>query len=266
VDKSVEEYFGINNFSNEWKLEVPNVNSNIVFSYTVDTSCYWKKCIYCNFAFGKSRVRDKLNYEFKNVKFDGKKIIRINTSTTEPKTFEQIIPSLPKLKNTRYDFYVRMGNRELNSLKNIDLSPYKFRFITGVEFPSDRILTHINKGVSKKEIFDMMYFFKENPNINVTVFIILGWPELISKDISDLGQFLDILPDNCKIALTRIYARPFTKLHDMYEPYRKQIMGPFYLGFIPQVEKNTLFLNRLARTIILQKGNVMKDFTRGGLL
>jgi hypothetical protein len=264
TEKSVEEFFGIEDFSNNWKIDIPIQFKEVVFSYTVDTSCYWGKCIYCNFTFCKRRIRKKFNFEFKDIIWDGNKIIRINTSATTNTQIKNILPALPRLEKTRYDFYLRFGKQELNSLKYIQKScaDLNLKILTGIEFPSDKMLSFFNKGITVKEIFDILPILEKQSNLIATLFIILGWEELENDDLVQLQKFIKHLPKNCKVAITRIFARPFTKLFEMYEREVEQQIGPFYLGFVPKLSKEKLKLNYEAKDIIFQHQNVV-DFTKG---
>jgi len=259
--KTLEELFEIDEFSCKWELNIPDVDERVVFSYTIDTSCYWGKCIYCNFSMCKDRIRQNPQYEFKGIKEP--KNIRINTSSTTPKQFKDIIPNLPVMDDTTYEFYMRFGNCELEALKSVDFGTNKFKLMSGIEFPSDRMLKYMNKGITTQEIYNMLEFLENHQsNVSITTFIILGWNELTAKDIMNLQTYMDKLPNNCHISMTRLYARPYTKIHNIYEPYQIQQIGPFYLGFIPKIDKDKLELSRIARRIVNQYDNVM-DYTKG---
>lgn len=261
--KSVEDFFNLENFSYKWKIDIP-ITGEVVFAYTIDTSCYWGNCIYCNFTFCKNRVRKELEFEFKDINYNEHKIIRINTSSIRPNQIRNILPKLPRLEKTRYDLYLRFGNEELKALEDIKehCSDLHIRFLVGIEFPSEKMLTFINKGITEKEIYNMLNLMKDQHSWECLLFIILGWEELENSDLQNLTSFIKRVPENCKIAVTRIFARPYTKLYNMYEKDKEQNIGPFHFGFTPKISNKKLELNLAAKEIILSYKNSI-DFSRG---
>lgn len=265
--ETVEECFQIPNFSQKWDLEPPPLSSEkpIVFSWTIDTRCSWGKCIYCNFSSAKPRVRENIDFGWRDFHWNGPKIIRLNTTTTTPHQIRTILPFLPRLPNTRYDLYLRWGQPELDAFQEIEnsISDLSFRFLVGVEFPSNRMLSFMQKGITEKEIENWLAFMTGRNSWEALVFIILGWPGLdLNTDLIPLKNFLRKIPLSCKIALTRIFARPNTILAKFFEPEIAQILGPFYLGFVPKLSPEKAMLNRLFRELILETPNTL-DFTKG---
>lgn len=64
--KSVEQYFNEPDFSYQWKLELPDIpekDSELSFGYTLDTNCYWGKCIFCNCYTRTPRTRYKIDQD-----------------------------------------------------------------------------------------------------------------------------------------------------------------------------------------------------------
>lgn len=264
TDKSVEEYFGIENFSYKWKLEPPDINDNLIFCYAIDEKCYWNKCVYCNYVTCRSRVREKIDFEFKDLKSNGHRFVRINTASTTPKQIKELVPRFPKSTKNRYDLYMRFGRSELEAFKIADIGESRIKLTCGVEYPSDRMLKFMNKGVTKEEIFNMTKFLGQKGNIEATIFIILGWEELEYKDLTDLKKYLDIVPENFTIFINNLFVKPYTSLFDRYQPTMEEHIGPFFLGYIPKLSKEKKRLNLMARDLILKyKERKIVDWSRG---
>jgi hypothetical protein len=262
---SVEEYFNQPNFNEQWSLDIPEGldNENLVFAYTIDTACYWRQCIYCNYAFCKQRKRPIINYGFENVKHNGSKTIRLNSPSLTPSLIKKVLPSLPKDTNLKYDLFIRCGDAENNAL--IEALPYTndivIRFASGIEYPSNRVLKIINKGLTLKEISKTVEIFKDSKH-ELFLFIILFWDGLNKNDIKDAEVFIKNTPPNIKLGITRIFAKPFTQLYNDYKIYKEINIGPFHLGFIPKISKEQIKLSRKVREAIRQHPNVM-DYTKG---
>jgi hypothetical protein len=94
--KTVEEYFEIENFSYHWKLEPPNFESDgIAFAYTIDTQCYWGKCIFCGpHAMCVKRKRKNINFEFGEILYKKKMFIRLHSPSMSIKNI-RLLKHLP---------------------------------------------------------------------------------------------------------------------------------------------------------------------------
>ena len=265
--KTVEEQFNVPNFSYDWYLDIPeNVKGKeIVFSYTLDTSCYWSKCVYCNYAFCKQRIRDDVTFGFEKIKHDGLKTVKLNSPSLTPKLLDTIIPHLPRDKNIKYDMYIRSCKAENDALSRVikGSESLNMKFISGIEYPSDRVLKMLDKGITVKEILNTIRIFAESSH-ELMLFIILFWNNLQESDLVDMEKFIDALPHTVKIGLTRIFVKPYTKLFDEYKPAKQVSIGPFYLGFIPKIDQSQIDLSKRAKQIVKRHPNLM-DFTKGAI-
>lgn len=272
--KSVEDWFGISNFSEEWKLDVPeNVpkKSPIYFSYTLDNRCYWSNCIYCNIGLHAKelfRERTDIHYEFKNLEHEGHKIVRINTASITPKHIREVLPNLPCRDDIEYRVFMRPAKAENEALLEV-LSHWgddipKIMFGIGMEFPSDRMLRYTCKGFSSEEMLETLKICVTH-GIRINVNFILGWNNLLEKDIEELKNFMKRMPEGsvANVQIRWLFAHPHTKIHDTYEgkPIK---LGPFYLGFHAEVNEEQMALNKHAGEIISEYGR-LKNFKVEGL-
>jgi len=273
--QSVEDIFGASNFSGQWRLKVPhtrvNPESPIYFSYTLDNSCYWGKCIYCNIKEAPRelfRSREKMNYEFAELAHPGRKIVRLNTGSITPKNIREILPNLPRRNDLEYRTFMRSAKAENQALKKV-LGQMKgdFPALTlgiGIEFPSDRMLQFMGKGITNADILETLricaqYKVKVNGNV------ILGWGNLLEEDIRGLERFFKDMPDQSMTTaqLRWLYAHPHTIIHDQYQG-KPTHLGPFYLGFSTEISPDQMTLNQEAVKII-QKYSPKKRFKLEGL-
>ena len=257
---SVEDWFGVPNFSGKWKLDLPDripQNSPIYFSYTLDNRCYWQKCIYCNIALHAKeafRKRENLANEFKEITHPGTKLVRLNTGSMTPQYIKELLPNLPCNNDLEYRMFMRPATPEnkalTEALKNCN---GKFPNITlgiGIEFPSDRMLTYVGKGFNQKEMLESLHICKEH-GLRVNGNFILGWNNLIQSDIEELADFMEKVPVGAMatLQLRWLYAHPYTDIHDAYQG-EAIAMGPFYLGFRVRIPEKQLALNQKACDIV----------------
>jgi len=258
--KSVENWFGIPNFSCKWRLDVPEAvppDFPVYLSYTLDNRCYWRKCIYCNIARHDStleRKRETFDFEFKDMAHTGKKMIRLNTGSLTPAHIRRLFPKLPKRKDLEYRVFMRPARLETVALKEVlDRGEETFPEMMigiGVEFPSNRMLAYMQKGFCKEEMLETFHLCGSH-GIRVNGNFILGWNRLLDEDLRELEDFLEKMPSGSLEAMQMrwLFAHPFTPVHDAYEgaPIR---MGPFYVGFRAKVDPAQVEKNRIAADLV----------------
>lgn len=280
TDQSVEDLFNVANFSGQWRLTVPTAKTNqnginpespIYFSYTLDNGCYWGKCIYCNIKEApveSYRARKITDFPYADLDHPGKKIVRLNTGSITPKKVANILPKLPRRDDLYYRTFMRSAPAENRALKDaLTTIGEKFPSLTlglGIEFPSDRMLAYMGKGITQEDILETLricraYQVKVNGNV------ILGWDNLIEKDLLDLERFFEHMPDQSitTAQLRWLYAHPQTEIHDRYTGIPNHL-GPFYLGFKTEISPEKMVLNKKAVEII-KKYSLEKQFKLEGL-
>ncbi len=273
--ESIEKFFNVPDFSGEWRLEVPDIipeGSRIYFSYTLENQCYWKKCIFCSIAQHSKkhfRKRDNLNYEFKQLAFNGHKIVRLNTGSMTPEHIKIILPNLPTGDDIEYRFFMRAARAETAALKKVvekrgkNIPDCTLGF--GIEFPSDHLWKYLYKGTTMEEVIETLEFctqagFKVNANV------ILGWNNLVEDDLRNLENFMDRFSEHTvtTLQLRWLFAHPFTRIYETYDGVQNTIrLGPFNCGFNVVVDEKQKKLNLEAAKIIKKKCDLKKIELQG---
>jgi len=273
--KSVEDWFGVPNFSGNWKLDIPRdipSDSKIYFSYTLDNRCYWKKCIYCNIALHAEEVfreRKRIDCEFADVDHEGIKIVRLNTGSITPKFLREVLPTLPNRPDLDYRLFIRSGTVETralaDALKKMNGNIPNLVLGFGMEFPSNRMLKYAGKGFTTDELLDFLHLSKAH-GLKINANFMLGWNNLIDDDISELETFMAAMPEDAVTTaqIRWLLAHPYAEVHDTYEGEPTWI-GPFYEGFRVDVNDEQKALNRQALDIVKTYSRT-KNFEVQGLV
>lgn len=260
--KSVESYFGFEDFSFKWNLEIPyDSNHGRIITYTIDLNCYWNNCTYCSgYNPCLKRIRKDIQLEFKNVDLAKPTKVRLNSPSISPSFIREYFPLLPQKDNLSYLTLIRPSYKEKNALNSIKdtCKDLKILFGMGIEFPSDRILNSVNRGITVNEMIETINFMAETfPNSELVMTAILGWNNLQDKDLREAEKFINNIPTNCRIMLTRLLIRPTTKMDD-YTPLKELFIGPFYRGYIPFLTREQIDINNEARKLFSSK-HIFKD-------
>jgi len=261
-DKTVEEWFGVKNFSYEWKLVPPKIEKpyDLYFSYSLNNYCYWGKCIYCYQYCGQKNHIDReiFSFDFKNVEYDGKLQVRLTTSSLTPFHILKMIPNLSLTDKIKYyKGFIRCNSEEINLLKTIDPQIIKkFLLTTGVEFPSTKMLKYMKKGATTKGLLQSFHTLRDL-GCRFEFGMILGWPNLDKQDIKELELFMQNIPDDMKhskLLLYKLFCFSGSPIQNylIKNPDKVYSVGPFELGFYPELDQEQLDLNEEALNIIIK--------------
>jgi len=270
VDSTVEEYFNIPNFSYPWKLELPDEPHDmwLTYSYTLRSSCYWGRCSFCNLSYG-TRERPKINFEFEDVQYDGKQRVNLYTPSMTASQLRTLFYKLEYKEDVRYDIYLRGNKSERNALKEIfEARSTQFpqtKFFIGVEFPSEKMLLHMNKNATVDGILKTINMISQygNEDIQLSLSFILGWNNFDQSDMNSLKDFLNKLPyDKIKISFSvnLLTAKPYTKVFDEYERKTEKYIGPFFYGFMPKISDEQMSYSKQAIDILFDCGVTVFDW------
>ena len=273
--KSVEQWFGVPDFSGRWHLDIPPdipPDSRIYFSYTLDDDCFWRRCIYCNISCHDRRFvrrRETLAFEFADLPFDGTKLVRLNTGSITPRQFKALLPILPRGNGFEYRTFIRAAAPENSALKeavaacNGDVPEIVLGI--GVEFPTQRMLDHVDKGFGPDEIIQCLEICQE-AGIATNGNVIVGWDNLTTGDITELESFMQQIPVGSfrALQLRWLFAHPFTGIHERYHG-KPVTFGPFYEGFSVSLDDPKMVaLNRRAVDIFEHYADI-KQYRLEGL-
>jgi len=270
---TVEQYFNVPDFSCPWNLTIPDESNDMLltYSYTLRSSCYWGKCIFCNQSQG-NRQRTNIKFEFLDINYSGKQRVNLYTPAMTSSQLKDILYNLTYDKNIRYDIYLRGNKSERETLKEIfqnkkDKFP-QCKFTLGVEYPSDRMLKYINKNVTVEGILKTIKIisdYNNNENIQIQLPFILGWDNLESSDIKELEYFLNQLPyDKIKLSFSvnLLTAKPNTYVFDNYKKKKDLHIGPFYYGYIPYISSDQINKTKQSFNLLNSKKVTVFDYNK----
>jgi len=278
VEKSLEQFFNIEDFSYEWKLELPEQTIKddrpIFLVYSISSRCYWNKCLFCKFDINKDRTRKIFDFKFKdNINSNKPRSIFLYTPSMTPAQLSYLVPRLPRKKNLRYTLFLRSSKKENEILEEVlkkcsngeGPHPNNITFQIGLEFPGNRMLNYMRKGTTTNDILNTMKIIKKYKS-RIYMSLILGWPNLTEQDIKEVKQFIKDVPKYDKdthrfMRIWRLFARVGTPLYDMVEKEHPRMIGPFYSGSGVKISDKALTLNLRARNLLLSLDNVADNYT-----
>ncbi len=264
TDKTMEEVFGVKPFSYKWKLELPvaEKNSLLHFTYPIEDRCYWSKCIFCTYSTNTHRIRSCPKWEFEYIESNMKKIVFIYSPSISP-NYLKILPEQPDQENIEYAYFIRADVSE--TLKTIlpKLSrPDNHMFACGMDFPSDRMLSYINKGLTKKDYIKLAKVFS-GYDCTLLFTMILGWPNLIENDIKEAENFINelkLVNPKVMFKINKLISKPEKILRD-FKIGNKYKIGDFYCGFYPYLSSKQKKLNKKVLQKIKLFDNVNDCYT-----
>ncbi len=263
--RSMESMLGMPDFYAPWQLELPDAVSKenrVYFSYTIDNRCYWSKCPFCTIAqHAPEHTRRRKNFDmaFKDLAFEGHKIVRLNTGSITPLMIREILPNLPRRNDLEYRYFMRAGRAETKALRQVvkdlggDVPASTIGF--GIEFPSERMWNYLDKGTHMNEVLQTLELCRQS-GFKVNANMILGWNNLVEQDLYDLEHFMSCLEETAvtTIQLRWLFASPFTVIHEEYQGEENSIrLGPFNCGFNVKIDAYQKTLNLAAADIIQKK-------------
>ena len=261
TDGSVEQYFNIPDHSQEWGLDISDIenaksNKLLTFSYSIMTDCYWSKCIFCNCHYFNNRTRDYIDKKaFDSIDFPGIKQVRFNIPAMSRDNLNNFMSQFYFDPNTRFDFSIRCDKHIYETmdliLNKLNRTTPNLKINFGLEFPSNRILQFINKGVNVEDIFKTVEVLGNHKNINIFSNSIIGWPNLIESDIDELKYFIDNIGNIYLNSIWKLKCYNGTPSHDIFNDGKQTIFENkyFYRGYMPFLSDEAIELNKIAEKI-----------------
>ncbi len=170
-----------------WKLVPPSTEFRLKYSYRIGSQCYWGKCVFCNYS-----DADKRGYDFEPLFSAPSGVVRLVTPSLAPNEIKLL--SELDYNDKIYHFYLKGGEDEYQALfKEFPLIEKRGRRLTpiiGVEFPSDRMLGFMNKGISIVSLVKTIKLLIA-ARCRVELLFIAGWPNLTEEDLVEADKFFD---------------------------------------------------------------------------
>jgi len=279
VIQSVEEYFNIPNTSEKWDLDISSIQLKLnkaralTFSYPINSSCYWKKCIFCKQHVGNLRRNKNVDLtNAYNIKYNGMINIRLDSPSITTSDIKSIIPKLKYKDNYAIDFLMRCDKAIYTTLDNVlknfkgEIPNLKIRL--GIEFPSNRLLSYMKKGFSVDDILNTIKILNKYKNIKIYGLFIVSWPTINEQDIDELKHFINET-SNLKIdviSFSKLFCMTNTKAYEMYKnTIERQLYATnLYKGYYPQLTNKEkeydnkaieLINNSFKKSIIIDRYN-----------
>jgi radical SAM superfamily enzyme YgiQ (UPF0313 family) len=205
IGDSLQKYFGIER--NPWHMEFPYSDKQLRYTFNNSSVCYWQKCNFC-IATRRGRPYEDTQYDYSVLKSAPYGRVYLSNPSTPGPILKQILPLLSTYKQN-FTLFIRAGSEELNALKSIEPNWTKFYFLIGVEYPSDRMLKIMNKGVTLRECMDMVTFL-QSKGAGLGIYMIYDWPKLTKNDLVEAKEFFSVVDKNANV----IY-RPLYHLRDL---------------------------------------------------
>jgi len=230
VRDSAEDLF-FNGVTSKWNLEIPDIDKPIGYSVALTNGygCYWGKCRYCKIM-GALKYRDIETIpviEHKHTKY-----IWIHTYSLPPNLMKKIYPTFENRQDVRYATYVR-GDKDIikalqETIPNLSIDPKYLGFDVGIEFPSDKMLNYMDKGLTVKEYLDFTKVAAEN-NIRLHFNLIVGWKPTDIDDVKSVEYFLNELSKISKpnTITANLYPLTIVSNRSMYSEYTLDELEPF---------------------------------------
>jgi radical SAM superfamily enzyme YgiQ (UPF0313 family) len=197
-----EAIFGITGQSRRWGVELPEERlkgkEEVRFSYTLDRNCYWRQCIFCDgYTKGGDGILDNDLEQLSIPEAPIRKMVRLNIPSMPPKHFAGLLPKLPRRDDIAFDFFVR-GSQETTpaaqraleaGAAGVGPQPDHYRWVIGIEWPSDRMLNFMKKGCTTASLLQTLKL-AAGYRIPVGMPFIFGWHNLTRRDVEDAKAFV----------------------------------------------------------------------------
>lgn len=259
INLSVESYFNKPDFSYKWKLELPEVDNDSIlhFTYPIDDRCYWSKCIFCTYPTKECRIRKELYFEFQYVNPGQKKLVFIYAPSISP-FYITMIPDQPNQQGIEYLYFIRSDISGIlkSVLSTMDRTNNQI-FACGMDFPSNRMLKFINKGLTKEHYIKLAERLNQF-DCTLLFTMILGWPNLVENDVKETEDFIKKLKEvnpNVVFKVNKLISKP-EKMLNKFKIGNKYKIGDFYCGFYPYLNKKQQDLNNRILEKVKEFGNV----------
>ncbi len=216
---TVESYFGEADYRYDWDIDFPAIEDDIdlvIMGYRVSNKCYWNKCIFCTHT-EPGKDRSPLGFERFNSILDRSPyknnwIFILHPSIPAKKL--GIITQLPKRDNATFSVYLRAGKAEANEMIRLAGKLPNLCTLSGVEFPSNRMLKYFNKGITTDSVLFTAKALVDLGIKRVELSFIRNIPGITRMDLDEADAFFSRLPKQCVVLMFALTAKFGTQLSD----------------------------------------------------
>lgn len=246
-----------------WGVEIPKgLNGKVLLGYTVEEFCYWAKCNFCTYPGDNTKI--KFDPNFVNDLNDGYLRVFLNSPALSPKFLKTYLPQLKPRNDIDYWTHLRCDTGVFRVLESTFKECQRAGFnlahfcpLTGLEFPSNRMLAWMKKGHDLDIVlrtFELYHKYRLRPAIS----LIFGWANLTAEDIKEAREFLfrlsDVMRGRVSVKCHSLAAKVNTDLYKDAPEGTTIRLGPFELGRILELDSEQQELNSQYREVLMKAG------------
>ena len=214
-NRQMFEVLGVEPTKDLWGISIPITipdHMYVYYNYSLafGNQCYWGKCNFCR---TETRKETTVDVERIPILKPYHNVIWLNQQAITPRNILNLFPNFSE--ESIYSFYLRADHSVQNTLNKVPINN-SLRPMIGVEFPSDRMLKLMNKGIDTETLLNTVLLFLQN-GCHVILTIIHAWPNLDESDVRSVEYFLNKI-----------------------EPFKKQINCVNHWLFTHEKEDNTI--------------------------
>lgn len=253
TNAEAEQLFGRRQ-TGDWHIDFPEDAQGLkFFGYTINSRCYWNKCIFCNYDAGND-IRREFDAAFVDriPTSDFPSVVNLNIPSAPPKLLEKLPELESKSKNINYWIFVRADKNIIKTLREVlpqCRHTERFFFFMGLEFPSNRMLSFINKGFRLEDYLEVSRILRDYNCVTISA-LILGWNNLVEGDVDSAAAFfekLDRVNNKRMIQINRLFVSRNGVLDTQGYfkdcPKQQVQVGDFTVGYFPLLDDGQKQLN-----------------------
>jgi len=255
----------------EWRLTLPEESSledeqmpySLFFTMPEDNPCYWGKCIFCSESNPDTKSRDCSIADerfFKNLpSFKGKAMLFYSTPVLHYNALQRFASAADSgPDNLTHGCFIRADKIYLEKLKKILAEcshPDRLMFRIGLEFPSKRMLSFVNKGIDLETFTELTHLICSS-GASCRASMILGWNNLQENDLKETEKIVPQIHENVGMTIRQLIIVPNSKMDFMTQWSASETMrlGPFTMGKILALDRDQLSLNNIAHKLVFSRG------------
>lgn len=196
----------------------------IRMSAICDKRCYWSKCSFCALRFNHSGTPSERLYGrdvelvLRQLPEYEDKIVScyIACNAVSPMVLNQVINSKSRRDNYVYHFQVRF-DEEIKMIIEKAGDLHNFEFGVGLEFPSQKVIDQLNKGLDLKVELETLKIASAK-GAKIQLFMLLNIPMISDEVVKEAFENIDWMKDNFTMMDFdgRIFIDEFIQTRDIF--------------------------------------------------